>query len=54
MSKELPSREVHIDCGGTVVLKHEWWCCRKCRRRPLSVYETKTVYSVDPDRKVAK
>jgi len=53
MSMELPSREVHVDCGGTVVLKHESWRCRKCRRGQLSVYETKTVYSVDPDRKVS-
>lgn len=40
------AREVHIGCGGTVKLDHEMWRCQKCRKAPMSILETKTVYEV--------
>jgi hypothetical protein len=48
-SRDLPSHEEHIGCGGTVVLDHEVWRCRKCRRAPLSIFETETACRVDTD-----
>lgn len=39
-----PYREVHLRCGGTVVLRHEEWQCLKCKRRPISVLDTKTIH----------
>lgn len=51
---ESGSREVHVDCGGTVVLVGERWTCRKCRRGPLPVSATTTVYdagAIDSARK---
>lgn len=40
------AREVHIGCGGTVKLGNQVWRCQKCRRAPMSILETKTVYEV--------
>lgn len=34
--------EIHLHCGGVVVLDHEVWRCRKCRKAPIAVHETET------------
>lgn len=48
------SREIHIGCSGAVVLTHEVWRCQKCRKAPMSILETKTVYEVATAKKARR